>query len=73
MTDRKKPGVAFWATVAVVVVLLYPLSTGPAAWLRMHVLPKSTRKAMDAFYYPVAVITHKVPGTNNLLTRYIGL
>jgi hypothetical protein len=34
MTDRKKPGVAFWATVALVVVLVgYPLSFGPACWL----------------------------------------
>jgi hypothetical protein len=33
MTDRKKPGVAFWATVVVVVLLLgYPLSFGPACW-----------------------------------------
>ena len=34
MTDRKKPGVAFWATVVVVVVLVaYPLSFGPACWI----------------------------------------
>src|SRR5262245_4621476 len=34
MTSRKKPGVAFWATVVVVVVLLaYPLSMGPACWI----------------------------------------
>jgi hypothetical protein len=33
MTSRKKPGVAFWATVVVVVVLvLYPMSWGPACW-----------------------------------------
>jgi hypothetical protein len=32
--ERKKPGVAFWATVVVVVVLVaYPLSFGPACWL----------------------------------------
>ena len=32
--DRKKPGVAFWATVLVVVVLVaYPLTFGPACWL----------------------------------------
>jgi hypothetical protein len=32
--DRKKPGVAFWATVALVVVLVgYPLSFGPACWI----------------------------------------
>ena len=34
MTARKKPGVALWATVALVVVLVaYPLSFGPACWL----------------------------------------
>jgi hypothetical protein len=33
MTDRKKPGVAFWATVAAVVGLVYVLSIGPATWL----------------------------------------
>ena len=33
MTDRKKPGVAFWATVGLVVVLAYVLSVGPAQWL----------------------------------------
>ena len=34
MTSRKKPGVAFWATVALVVVLVgYPLSIGPAAYM----------------------------------------
>jgi hypothetical protein len=34
MTDRKKPGVAFWATVVVVCLpLLYVLSFGPACWL----------------------------------------
>jgi hypothetical protein len=33
MTSRKNPGVAFWATVVVVVVLVaYPLSFGPACW-----------------------------------------
>jgi hypothetical protein len=34
MTSPKKPSVAFWATVVVVVVLAaYPLSFGPACWL----------------------------------------
>jgi hypothetical protein len=34
MTSRKKPGVAFWATVALVVVLMaYPVSFGPACWI----------------------------------------
>jgi hypothetical protein len=33
MTEQKKPGMAFWATVVVVVVLVYPASFGPACWL----------------------------------------
>ncbi len=32
-TSRKQPGVAFWATVVVVVVVVYLLSIGPACWL----------------------------------------
>ncbi len=52
MTSRKKPGVAFWTTVVVVVVLLaYPLSFGPACWLAGE-----NETAMDAIpnaYYPI--------------------
>jgi hypothetical protein len=36
MTDRKNPGVAFWATVMVAAALAYPLSFGPACWLVTH-------------------------------------
>ena len=33
MTDRKQPGVAFWGSVVLVVILFgYPLSFGPACW-----------------------------------------
>jgi hypothetical protein len=34
MTEQKKSGVAFWATVVLLVVLVaYPLSFGPACWV----------------------------------------
>jgi hypothetical protein len=74
-SDRDKPGVAFWASVVVVVVALvgYPLSPGPAAWLRVHVLPKSTRKAMDNFYWPLGIVTSNVPGGNRLAIEYVCL
>ena len=32
-TDRKQPGVAFWATVVVFAALAYPISFGPACWI----------------------------------------
>ena len=38
MTDRKEPGVAFWASAVLVAVLAYPLSFGPACWR----VPKSS-------------------------------
>ncbi len=52
MTSRKKPGVAFWATVVVVVVLVaYPLSFGPACWISSR-LNAGTR-AVTVVYRPV--------------------
>ena len=33
MTDRKKPGVAFWATVTMSLPVLYVLSFAPLLWL----------------------------------------
>jgi hypothetical protein len=33
MAERKKPGVAFWVTLVLVVTILgYPLSVGPVCW-----------------------------------------
>ena len=55
MTSRKKPGVAFWATVALVAVVVgYPLSMGPY-WRLCHEvqIPQPIRDGLDAFYEPV--------------------
>ena len=51
MTDRKKPGVAFWATVALVAVLLYVASFGPACWLRDQ--GRIPKLATALFYRPL--------------------
>jgi len=52
--DRKKPGVAFWATVALVVVVMYPLSMGPAWWMchKMR-LPGGVVVVIDCVYEPI--------------------
>ena len=51
MTDRKKPGAAFWATVVVVVVLIYPLSFGPACWISSRF--NRGAKLVPIIYLPV--------------------
>jgi hypothetical protein len=52
MTDRKKPDVAFWATVGLVVVLVgYPLSFGPACWISSYY--GQYRGFVEAIYQPI--------------------
>ncbi len=69
MTPRKQPGVAFWATVVVVVVLLaYPLSFGPSCWwfTRPIALPESVSAYVEArrappLYQPIAWVAENGP------------
>jgi hypothetical protein len=57
MTSRKKPGVAFWATTAGVVALLYPLSQGPAGWLLLRFGHSEWAvKAYLDFYVPLMTV-----------------
>ena len=71
MTDdqKKQPGVAFWATVVVVVVLVaYPLSFGPACWwMSRSVLVgvggsgnNYTMRFIPAIYRPIAEIDRPI-------------
>jgi hypothetical protein len=57
MSDaKKKPGVAFWATVVafVGIVAAYPLLPGPLAWLDEHnMLPDWTETPISVMYAPM--------------------
>ena len=55
MSDGKKPTVAFWVTVVVVVVLVaYPLSWGPLVWLdSSHLLPAWTQGFFRVYGVPL--------------------
>ncbi len=55
MTSRKKPGLAFWATVVVVVVLVaYALSFGPWCWIASRCrAPYESRQIACPFYRPI--------------------
>jgi len=51
--ERKKPGVAFWATVVVVVVLAYPLSLGPACWVSSRM--NAGESTVSSVYRPLTL------------------
>src|SRR5262245_51365182 len=73
-SSRKQPGVAFWAAVVIVVALVaYPLSIGPACWMRVHLLPPSTREAMDDFYLPIGLINKQSEMLAEMSHQYISL
>jgi hypothetical protein len=74
--ERKKPGVAFWITVALVVVLVgYPLSFGPVVRLDMHrYLPHFMRPALKLVYRPLIDATWDGPEwLRRPLRFYVGL
>jgi len=51
MTDRKKPTAGFWITLALVAVLVYPASFGPACWVCSRVPQSSASWEMTDFLY----------------------
>jgi hypothetical protein len=67
--ERKKPGVAFWATVVVVAALVaYPLTFGPACWLfDRKILPLTWIPATDCAFYPLRTAAPCSP--ENLIWR----
>jgi hypothetical protein len=71
-SERKKPGVVFWATVSVVVALIaYPLSFGPACWAvrREFIAPYVAAHA----YRPILRSSRLLPsGIHRAIVDYAG-
>lgn len=76
MTERKQPGMAFWASVVMVglLVVAYPLSVGPAEWLddRGH-LPSWAEKPVAVIYAPLNWIVQHSDAARTAAKWYIGL
>jgi hypothetical protein len=51
--SRKKPGVAFWATVVVAALIAYPVSFGPACWLTSRRTDRWTCPRAMIVYWPL--------------------
>ena len=78
-SDRKKPGVAFWATVALVVVLVgYPLSFGPACWWLAKIVPEfpggprdgSNAAYVSKAYWPIGWAVERYPSIRPMIAHY---
>ncbi len=73
MTDRKKTGVAFWATVVVIVVLVaYPLSVGPAFWIVSRTSNKLIPTLPQA-YWPIGWLAVRARPVNRAVAAYARL
>ncbi len=71
MTDRKKPGVAFWATVGLVVVLVgYVASFGPAC--RLGNRQQLSVRTIYVAYRPIIAVWFRGPKfASNAISRYV--
>jgi len=62
-SDRKHPSAAFWATVALVAVLvLYPLSYGPALWIATKSGRRNWVNIHSGIYSPIGSVLDNSPG-----------
>ncbi|HEY2253667.1 MAG TPA: hypothetical protein VGH74_21485, partial [Planctomycetaceae bacterium] len=71
MADRKKPAVAFWTTV-VVVLVGYPLSFGPACWISSRI-NKGKSDLVPVAYRPMTWSMSRSETIANALKGYAQL
>src|SRR5262245_6890931 len=74
MADPRKPGVAFWATVVVVVGLgAYPLSMGPAHGIACWLDTPAVWRATDFLYHPAAIACDRAGVPTRAVMSYVDL
>ena len=71
--DCKKPGVAFWATVGLVTVLVYLASFGPACRIasRRVEFGFSEKPKIPTFYWPILTLSGDCPGVGTAVLWYV--
>jgi hypothetical protein len=72
--SRKRGGWLWWILMAIALVIAYPLSLGPVAWLDDRgYLSEPMLQVLTTFYYPIAVIQVTVPAADAMLDWYLSL
>lgn len=65
--NRKKPGVAFWASAAIIMIVVgYPLSFGPAIWLTAR--GNFRESTVQSFYMPILWSAAQAESLENVVT-----
>src|SRR5262249_32610903 len=59
MTNSKKPGLAFWATVVCLVILGYGVSLGPGCWVTSQTGVGTS--VVDVVYRPIILVADACP------------
>jgi hypothetical protein len=74
MTDRKKPGVAFWSSAVMVVLVLYVLSIGPLYWATEKWPTKTQIQLFGIYVCPAQwEFDHAPSPVGSALHWYVGL
>jgi len=74
MTSTHKPTSALWITLALVVMLVvYPLSFGPACWLMVNHLPPVAVTILLVPYMPLMLVAETNEPMHELLQWYVDL
>ncbi len=71
-SDHKKPGVAFWLTVAVAGLVLYVATIGPACWLHAKFGgPQWSESTIEFVWAPLGwAVSHLPSGVGTAFQRY---
>ena len=70
--ERKRPGPTFWTLTLVILLILYPVSMGPANWVAMQAgSPQWMLTTLDVVYGPVIWLARHWPWFMNILNRWM--
>jgi hypothetical protein len=70
MTSPRKPTAGFWITVALVALLAYPISFGPACWISSRVQPSG--RIVSMIYRPIILAWWEAPApVDHFLTSFV--
>src|SRR5215510_8950693 len=69
MTEGKKPSLAFWATIVLIVVLVaYPLSFGPWCWIASRTA--SHKRGVPSLYRPITMFGELTTAGSTMIEWY---